>query len=65
MKPFLECCAAIDIGKREITVTIPIGSVEVEPIPQMGIFGATVQELNRCLAWLLGNHCSTVVVGEP
>ena len=28
----------------------------------MGSFGATVQELNRCLEWLLGNHCSTVVI---
>ena len=62
MKQFLECCAGIDIGKREMTVTILTGSVEVEPIPQMGTFGTTVQELNRCLEWLLGNHCSTVVV---
>jgi hypothetical protein len=45
-----------------MTVTILTGSVEVEPIPQMGTFGTTVQELNRCLEWLLGNHCSTVVV---
>jgi transposase len=62
MKQFLEGCAGIDIGKREMTVTILTGSVEVEPIPQMGTFGTTVQELNRCLEWLLGNHCSTVVV---
>jgi len=62
MKQFLECCAGIDIGKREMTVTILTGSVEVEPIPQMGTFGTTVQELNRCLEWLLGNHCSRVVV---
>jgi len=32
MKQFLECCAGIDIGKREMTVTILTGSVEVEPI---------------------------------
>jgi Transposase len=62
MKQFLECSAGIDIGKREMTVTILTASVEVEPIPQMGTFGTTVQELNRCLEWLLGNHCSTVVV---
>lgn len=36
MKQFLECCAGIDIGKREMTVTILTGSVEVEPIPQVG-----------------------------
>jgi hypothetical protein len=62
MKQFLECCAGIDIGKREMTVTILTGSVEVEPIPRVGTFGTTVQELNRCLEWLLGNHCSRVVV---
>jgi hypothetical protein len=43
MKQFLECCAGIDIGKREMTVTILTGLVEVEPIPQMGTFGTTVQ----------------------
>jgi hypothetical protein len=30
MRKFLECCAGIDIGKREITVTILNGSAEVE-----------------------------------
>ena len=28
MKQFLECCAGIDIGKREMIVTILTGSVE-------------------------------------
>ena len=62
MRKFLECCAGIDIGKREITVTILTGSVEVEPAQQTQTFGTTVQELNRCLEWLLAQECSAVVM---
>src|SRR5216683_4157807 len=62
MRKFLECCAGIDIGKREITVTILTGSVEVEPVQQTQTFGTTVQELNRGLEWLLAHACSTVVM---
>ena len=62
MRKFLECCAGIDIGKREITVTILTGSVEVEPAQQTQTFGTTVQELNRCLEWRLAQECSAVVM---
>jgi transposase len=59
---FLECCAGIDIGKREMTVTILTGSAAIEPIQQTQTFGTTVQELKRCLEWLLSHQCSTVVL---
>ena len=62
MRRFLECCAGIDIGKREITVTILTGSAAVEPVQQTQTFGTTMQELTRCLSWLQSNHCPTVVV---
>ena len=62
MRTFLQCCAGIDIGKREMTVTILTGSVLVEPIQQTRTFGTTVQELNRCLEWLLAQNCTTVAM---
>jgi transposase len=62
MRKFLECCAGIDIGKREMTVTILTGLAAVEPVQQTQTFGTTVPELQRCLEWLLANHCSTVVM---
>lgn len=62
MKKFLECCAGIDIGKREIAVTILTGSAAVEPIAQTRTFGTTVTELESCRQWLLTEHCSTVVM---
>jgi len=58
----MECCAGIDVGKREMTATILTGSAAVEPVQQTQTFGTTIQELNRCLGWLLMNHCSTVVM---
>ncbi len=62
MRKFLECCAGIDIGKREMTVTILTGSAAVEPVQQTRTFGTTVQELNRCWEWLQAHHCSTVLL---
>ena len=62
MRKFLECCAGIDIGKREMTITILSGSSAVEPAQQTQTFGTTIPELNRCAEWLLANQCSTVVM---
>jgi len=62
MRKFLECCAGIDIGKREMTATILTGSAAVEPVQQTQTFGTTIQELNRCLEWLRTNQCATVVM---
>lgn len=62
MRKFLECCAGMDIGKRELTVTILTGPANVEPVQQTRTFGTTMQELNRCLEWLQSNHCTTVVM---
>ena len=62
MKRFLECCAGIDIGKREMTVTILRGPASEEPQQQTRTFGTTVAELQRCVQWLLAQACHTVVM---
>lgn len=62
MRKFLECCAGIDIGKREMTVTILTGSATIEPVQQTPTFGTTMQELNRCVEWLQTHHCGTVAM---
>lgn len=62
MRKFLECCAGIDIGKREMTATILTGSAAIEPVQQTQTFGTTIQELNRCVEWLRANQCATVVM---
>jgi len=62
MKRFLEVCAGIDVGKREISATILTGSAAVEPTAQARTFGTTVAALKECLDWLLVNKVSTVVM---
>lgn len=62
MKKFLERCAGIDVGKREIVVTILSGTVDVEPVAETKMFGTTTGELQQCRDWLLGQQCTTVVL---
>jgi len=62
MKKFLEVCAGIDVGKREIAVTILSGSPAVEPTAETRTFDTTATALAGCLQWLLGKHCTTVVM---
>ena len=59
MKGFLECCAGIDIGKREVTVTVPPNE---EPKEDTRPFDTTVAALTDCRDWLRGLHRATVVV---
>jgi len=62
MKKFLEVCAGIDVGKREIAVTILSGSPAVEPTAETRTLDTTATALAGCLQWLLGKHCTTVVM---
>jgi transposase len=62
MKRFLEICAGIDIGKREIAVSILSGAADAEPVVATRTFGTTTRELTDCAEWLRAGGCSTVVV---
>lgn len=62
MKRFLEICAGIDIGKREIAVTILAGAANSEPAAETRTFGTTTRELTDCAEWLRTGGCSTVVM---
>jgi transposase len=62
MKTFLEICAEIDIGKREIAVTILAGAANSEPTAETRTFGTTTRELTECAEWLRTGGCSTVVI---
>ncbi len=62
MKRFLECCAGIDIGKREVTVSVLIGPPNEEPKEDTRTFDTTVPALTECRDGLLGLACATAVV---
>lgn len=62
MKKFLEICAGIDVGKREIAVTILAGSPAVEPTAETKTYGTTAKPLAECLQWLLERQCKTIVM---
>jgi transposase len=62
MKKFLEICGGIDVGKREIAVTILKGPTTAEPTADTRIFGTTTPALQQCLGWLLSESVATVVM---
>ena len=62
MKRFLEICAGIDIGKREVAVTLLAGAADREPEAETRTFGTTSGELNKCAEWLQAAGCLTVVM---
>jgi len=62
MKRFLEICAGIDVGKREIAVTLLAGAADVEAEAETRTFGTTTRELSNCAEWLQAAGCSTVVM---
>ena len=62
MKRFLETCAGIDVGKREIAVTLLEGAADAEPVAETRTFGTTTKQLTECTEWLRGAGCSTVVM---
>ena len=62
MKRFLEICAGIDVGKREIAVTVLTGPPDAEPTAETRTFGTITTALEKCLEWLLANRVATVVM---
>jgi len=62
MKKFLECCAGIDVGKREVTVTILTGSHDEEPKAETRTFQTTVPALIELRSWLVEKGCSNAVL---
>ena len=62
MKKFLEVCAGIDVGKREIAVTILRGQPDAEPAADTRTFETITPVLEQCLAWLLAIGVATVVM---
>lgn len=62
MKKFMEVCAGIDVGKREIAVTVLTGPPDIEPAVDTKMFGTTTPALEQCLEWLLSNRVATVVM---
>ena len=62
MKKFLECCAGIDIGKRELTVTVLSGAPNEEAEKITRTFETSVPALTECRDWLRGLGCATVVM---
>jgi transposase len=62
MKRFLEICGGIDVGKREIAVTVLTGAPDVEPVGITRTFGTTTRQLDECAAWLRETGCATVVM---
>lgn len=62
MKRFLEICGGIDVGKREIAVTVLTGPPETEPVCDTRTFGTTNGQLQECARWLCETGCATVVM---
>jgi transposase len=59
---FLEICAGIDIGKREISVALLKGPADAEPNAEIRTFGTTVKDLTECGDWLREAGCRTAVL---
>lgn len=62
MAKFLEICAGIDIGKREIAVALLKGPANAEPEAEIRTFGTTVRDLTECGEWLSNAGCRTAVL---
>ncbi|OUC14894.1 MAG: hypothetical protein B0A82_09770 [Alkalinema sp. CACIAM 70d] len=58
-----ERCAGIDVGKREIAVTIMTGAAQEEPCVETRLFGTTNHCLEQVKQWL-GEHEVRVVTME-
>ena len=57
-----ECCAGIDIGKRELAVAIAVGPADKEAEIKTRSFGTTVPALTGLLAWLRQEGCTSVAM---
>ena len=57
-----ERCAGIDIGKRQLAVTVIVGAAAAEPTVETRFFGTTVPELEKLRQWLQSQGCTIVVM---
>jgi transposase len=57
-----ERCAGIDVGKREVAVTVMIGAAHEDPAVETRLFGTTNRSLEEMRQWLLESECSSVVM---
>jgi transposase len=62
MRKFLESCAGIDVGKREVAVTVLTGSANEEPKEESRLFETTVPAREKLRAWLIEERCSSGVM---
>lgn len=58
----VERCAGIDVGKREVVVTVLIGPLQEEPKAETRSFGTTVPELKQLREWLRETACTAVLM---
>lgn len=57
-----ERCAGIDIGKRELAVTVIAGPADQEGEVKRRLVGTTVPELEELKQWLLEEGCTSVAM---
>lgn len=62
MNRFMECCAGIDVGKKEIAVTLLTGAANEEPVAETKTYGTTMADLQACREWLRSKGCPSVVL---
>ncbi|MGH7866210.1 MAG: IS110 family transposase [Candidatus Dormibacteraceae bacterium] len=58
----MECCAGIDVGKREIAVAVITGPADQEGEVKTREYGTTVPELERLRQWLIAEGCTSVAM---
>ena len=57
-----ERCAGIDVGKRELAVTVMTGPAHEDPVVETRLFGTTNRSLQQLRQWLLDSGCKCVVM---
>jgi transposase len=57
-----ERCAGIDIGKRELAVTVIVGPADQEGEVHRRVFGTTVPALEELKRWLLSFGCTSIAM---
>lgn len=57
-----ERCAGIDVGKRELAVTVMTGPAQEDPVVETRLFGTTNRSLAEMRQWLLDSGCKCVVM---
>lgn len=57
-----ERCAGIDVGKRELAVTVMTGPAHQDPAIETRAFGTTNRNLQELRDWLVEKGCTAVVI---